>query len=91
MAKVHVPPSSTDRTVRAEVAVVVEGGGRESAPPAGAPVPVVTGWRTQDDRGVDGAEVVVHPGDSSDWWVFASYVPDAVVRFKVSEGSADGK
>jgi hypothetical protein len=91
MAKVHVPASATDRTVRAEVAVVVEGGGRESAPPAGAPVPVVTGWRTEGDRGVDGPEVVVRPGDSTDWWVFASYVPDAVVRFRITEGATDGK
>jgi hypothetical protein len=91
MAKVHVPASATDRTVRAEVAVVVEGGGRESAPPAGAPVPVVTGWRTEGDRGIDGPEVVVRPGDSTDWWVFASYVPDAVVRFRITEGATDGK
>jgi hypothetical protein len=91
MAKVHVPPSSTDRTVRAEVAVVVEGGGRESAAPAGAPVPVVTGWRTENDRGIDGPEVIVRPGDSTDWWVFATYVPDAVVRFRITEGASDGK
>ncbi|TDW79314.1 hypothetical protein [Kribbella sp. VKM Ac-2566] len=90
VAKVHVPPLPSDRTVRAEVAVVVEGGGRESAPPAGAAVPSVTGWRTQDDRGVDGPEVVVRSGDSPDWWVFATYVPDAVVRFRITEGAADG-
>lgn len=90
VAKVHIPQSTMSRTVRAEVAVVVEGGGRESDPPAGAPTPLVTGWRSQQDGGTDGPVLTVGPNDATDWWVYSTYVEDAVVRFRLKEGAADG-
>jgi hypothetical protein len=89
IAKVHVPAASVTRTIRAEVSVVVEGGARESDPPAGAATPSVTGWRSQDDRGASGPNLTVGPNDPTEWWVYSTYVPDAVVRFKVTEGIAD--
>jgi hypothetical protein len=89
VAKVQVPQQPVSRIVEAEVSVVVEGGGRESDPPAGAATPAVTGWRSQDNRGADGPKLTVGPNDVTDWWVYATHVADAVVRFKVTERSAD--
>jgi hypothetical protein len=84
-AKVHVPQTTVARRLTAAVAVVVEGGGRESDPPAGAAVPKVTGWRSGDGRGADGPTLDLAASDSTEWWVYSDYVPDAVVRFRVKE------
>jgi hypothetical protein len=88
-AKVEVPQMSVPRRLGAEVSVVVEGGGRESEPPVGAPVPKVTGWRSTDGRGSDGPILDLVANDTTEWWVYSSYVPDAVVRFRVKEGTVD--
>jgi hypothetical protein len=78
--------------VRAEAAVVVEGGGREAEPPVGAAIPVITEWQPLDGGApVHGDTLVLPAGDDSDWWVYANYVPDAVVRFRVVQGSHDAR
>lgn len=91
VAKVHVPKSPIQRKVRAEVAVVVEGGGRESDPPAGAATPTVTGWRADDGSGIDGDVLTVEANGGTDWWVFSTHVPDAMVRFRLTDGSTDAR
>lgn len=86
VATVHVPASDTGRLVTAEAEVVVEGGGKEGDPPAGAAVPEVLQWQSvADGTVIDGPAVQLSAGAASDWYVFATYVPDAVVRFRVGQ------
>ncbi|MFB6726261.1 hypothetical protein ACFCV3_39190 [Kribbella sp. NPDC056345] len=85
VAKVHVPNSPTVRNVRAEVSVVVDGGGRESDPPAGALTPEITGWRSADGNVSSAEFITVGAADCTEWWVYSTYIPDAVVRFKLRE------
>ncbi|WP_250031664.1 hypothetical protein [Paractinoplanes maris] len=90
VATVHAPASSVRRVVTAEVEVVVEGGGREGEPPAGALVPQILQWQSVSDAAVvQGAAIMLSPGQASDWYVLATYVPDAVVRFKVGQEVTD--
>ncbi|GAA0403519.1 hypothetical protein GCM10009541_53360 [Micromonospora gifhornensis] len=86
VAPVRVPADSRVRVVSADVEVVVEGGGRESEPPLGAVVPQVMQWQSANgDVVVQGRSIQVPPGEDSDWYVYATYLPDAVVRFRVSQ------
>ncbi|MEU8003156.1 hypothetical protein AB0B66_18515 [Catellatospora sp. NPDC049111] len=90
VAPVKVPGADVARVLRAGVDVVVEGGGRETEAPLGAAVPQIIEWRSvQAGVVVQGDSVLVPAGDESDWLVYATHVADAVVRFNVSQVSAD--
>jgi len=85
VATVKVPAAGTTRILSADVEVVVEGGGRESEPPLGAAVPQIMQWQSGDGYVQQGRTVPVPAGPESEWYVFATHVPDAVVRFRVSQ------
>ncbi|KAB1108218.1 hypothetical protein [Micromonospora aurantiaca] len=85
VAQVKVPADSQTRIVTADVEVVVEGGGRESEPPLGAVLPQVMQWQSANGDVIQGRSIQVPPGEESDWYVYSTYLPDAVVRFRVSQ------
>ncbi|MEU4337178.1 hypothetical protein AB0F59_21470 [Micromonospora lupini] len=86
VAPVMVPADVTARIVSADVEVVVEGGGRENEPPLGAALPQVMQWQSVTGIVVvSGRSIHVPAGEESEWYVYATYVPDAVVRFRVSQ------
>ncbi|MER7506240.1 hypothetical protein AB0L05_35785 [Nonomuraea pusilla] len=89
VATVKVPGADTSRVLYADVEVVVEGGGRESEPPLGAAVPQIMQWQSAAGAVAHGRTVTVPPGEESDWYVYATHVPDAVVRFRVSQVTSD--
>lgn len=90
VATVKVPAAGVVRVLSADVEVVVEGGGRESEPPLGAAVPQIMQWQSAaGDVVMRGKNVQVPAGEESDWYVYATHVPDAVVRFRVSQGTSD--
>ncbi|MFG1655378.1 hypothetical protein ACGFIY_02465 [Micromonospora chersina] len=86
VAPVRVPADLQVRIVSVDVEVVVEGGARESEPPLGAALPQVMQWQSANGNVVvEGRSIQVPPGEESDWYVYATYLPDAVVRFRVSQ------
>ena len=90
VARVRFFESADTQTFRAEVAVVLDGGSSETSAPSGELGPKVLQWLSV--RGGDpvfGPVVIVPPGPDSEWWVYASYVPDAVLRMKVQREKAD--
>jgi hypothetical protein len=90
VAAVKVPESGVARVVSVSVDVIIEGGGREGEPPLGAAVPQVIEWRsTSGDVIVPGRSIKLPAGGESDWYVYATYAPDAVVRFRVEQVTAD--
>jgi hypothetical protein len=89
VARVLVPESEAARTVRADALVVVEGGGTEGEPPVGARSPRVLGWRITDGSKETAESALSLPaGPQEEWFVYAEYLPDAVVRMKVSTQAA---
>jgi hypothetical protein len=90
-ARVQIPAATSSRTVQAHVVVVLEGGGAENEAPAGAAVPRITQWQSADGgKAVHGSALELSAGGDSEWWVYATHVPDAVARFKVSQVTSDG-
>ncbi|GAA4570273.1 hypothetical protein [Planotetraspora kaengkrachanensis] len=90
VAVVKVPAADVARVLSADVEVVLEGGGRESEPPLGASVPRIMQWQSfSGDVVVQDKTIRISPGEESDWYVFATHVPDAVVRFRVSQVTSD--
>ena len=87
VAKVLVPAAQSTRVLSAEVFVVLEGGSREVEPPAGAVLPSVQQWRPVrgDGPAFYGSSLVLGPGAESEWWVYATHTPDAVVRFRITQ------
>lgn len=85
VAAVKVPAADVTRILVADVEVVVEGGGRESEPPLGAAVPRILQWQSAAGAVAPGRTVTIPAGDDSDWYVYATHVPDAVVRFRVGQ------
>lgn len=85
VAQVKVPADSQTRIVTADVEVVVEGGGRESEPPLGAALPQVMQWQSANGDVIQGRSIQVPPGEESEWYVYSTYLPDAVVRFRVNQ------
>ncbi len=82
--RVSIPGSASDRVWRAETSVVLDGGGRESASFIGARTPAVLEWRPIDGGpSVGGSAITLGPGADSEWWVYATYVEDAVVRVSI--------
>lgn len=92
-AKVLVRASEAERAVEADAHVVIEGGSREKTPPVGGLTPTVLGWLSTESDAAwsDGDVLDLPPGPASEWWVCATYVPDAVVAITVrsSPGSHD--
>lgn len=85
VAKVLIPGSQSARSVRAAIDVVLDGGKTEGETPQGAAVPSIIEWqRTDGTERVEGPDVSLPPGNATEWYVYASYVDDAVVRFRVS-------
>ncbi|MGA4993732.1 hypothetical protein [Nonomuraea bangladeshensis] len=89
VATVKVPASDTPRVLAADVEVVVEGGGRESEPPLGASIPEIMQWQSSAGAATGGRIVKIPAGEESNWYVYATYVPDAVVRFRVNQVMSD--
>ncbi|MBB5775049.1 hypothetical protein [Nonomuraea jabiensis] len=89
VAAVKVPAADVTRVLSADVEVVVEGGGCESEPPLGAAVPQIMQWQSAAGRVESGRTVRIPAGEESDWYVYATHVPDAVVRFRVSQVTSD--
>lgn len=91
VAEVEVPACDSVRKLRAGVDVVVEGGRVEDAPPEGAAVPTIVEWRGSDEtQMVEGPILTIEPGGPTRWFVHASYVDDAVVRFRLAEIQVGG-
>lgn len=90
VARVFVPSSTEKRAIRAEAVVVLDGGGQETEAPLGAASPRIMQWQPVDGSGAIHEATLVPPvGADSEWWVYATHVPDAVVRFKVSQVMTD--
>ncbi|WP_066360982.1 hypothetical protein [Herbidospora mongoliensis] len=89
VATVKVPAAEIERFVAADVEVVVEGGGRESEPPLGAAVPQILQWQSASGVLEPGRIVRIPAGPESNWYVYGTHVPDAVVRFRVSQVGSD--
>lgn len=90
VAHVNIPASNTNRIVRAWIDVVIEGGRTETDPPDGAALPEIIRWQSHK-LGIDpvvGPLLTLQPGEDSEWTLHASYVPDAVVRFRLSDHTA---
>ncbi|MEU7950875.1 hypothetical protein AB0B62_06775 [Micromonospora chalcea] len=88
VAQVKIPADSQTRIVTADVEVVVEGGGRESEPPLGAALPQIMQWQSANGDVIQGGSIQVPPDEESDWYVYSTYLPDAVVRFRVNQVAA---
>lgn len=83
-ALVLIPASDTSRSIRARALVVVEGGARESEAPAGASSPAITGWDAAEGSDSQAGDTLTIPsGEACEWWVYATHLPDVVVRFQV--------
>jgi len=91
VAGVKVPVSSVDTFLEATVEVVVEGGGREGEPPLGAGVPQIMEWQSAAGSVTRGPTVRIPAGGETDWYVYATHVPDAVVRFRVRQVTSDAR
>lgn len=85
VARVSVPASRSDQSIRAAIDVVLDGGKAEGQGPEGAAVPTITGWRSIDGTEViPGSDISLPSGNATEWFVYASHVDNAVVRFRVS-------
>ncbi|MEV7807251.1 hypothetical protein AB0O28_30330 [Microbispora sp. NPDC088329] len=89
VAAIKVPAADVERVLYADVDVVVEGGGREGEPPLGAAAPEILQWQSAAGDVVQGRTLRMSAGEESEWYVYATHVPDAVVRFRVSQGRSD--
>ena len=88
-ARVEIPVSEERRSLRGQVRVVLEGGGRESEPPKGESVPSIVGWETLEGIRLSTGEAL--PVDHTTPAVVnlvATFVPDAVLRLSVSENAS---
>ncbi len=93
VARVLIPSADQARSVTAEAFVVLEGGSREIDVPTGAATPRVVQWRSVAGAGatVHGDVLDVPGGPDSEWWIYASHVPDAVIRFRLSQVAVRGQ
>ncbi|WP_133520218.1 hypothetical protein [Curtobacterium flaccumfaciens] len=84
VTRILIPGGTSESVWLAETSVVLDGGGRESAAFAGAQTPTVLEWRpVTGGSPVAGNAIMIGPGADSEWWVYATYVEDAVVRVTV--------
>jgi hypothetical protein len=85
VARVVVPPGTAPRRILASASVVLEGGGAETQPPLGAAQPAIVGWRRDSDQWqAPGSSIQVDATETSDFFVYATYIPDAVVRIAIT-------
>jgi hypothetical protein len=92
VAAVRIPASDVDRIVTAAVDVVVDTGGTQDDSPVGLETPQILLWRAAvGDSVVNGDRMHLTAGQESDWWLYASHVPDAVVRFRISQDKIDAR
>lgn len=88
VTRVLIPGGTTKSVWHAETSVVLDGGGRESATFAGARRPAVLEWRpVAGGPSVGGNAIIIGPGADSEWWVYATFVEDAVVRVTIRRSS----
>jgi hypothetical protein len=92
-ARIRLPNRTALTTYRAEASVVLEGGGAESAPPNGALVPSIQLWTPVDQTSpsVFSSEVTRDVGAPEEWWVYSTFVPDAVIRMTVAKVATHGE
>ncbi|RKR73489.1 hypothetical protein C8E83_0582 [Frondihabitans australicus] len=84
VTRVSIPDHTSQSVWYAEASVVLDGGGRESATFAGARTPAILEWRpVNGGPSVAGSAIMIGPGADSEWWVYATYVEDAVVRVNI--------
>ncbi|MFI9326177.1 hypothetical protein ACIGZJ_01380 [Kitasatospora sp. NPDC052868] len=76
--------------VTADLAVTLGGGGREDAPPQGAPVPEVVGWRSEAGGLVPSPVLHVEGGDDTVWSLVVAPAPDTVTQITVGAEHKDG-
>lgn len=68
----------------AEALVKLDGGGKESSAPIDSAVPRILQWAAVEDGAiVSGDRLELPAGEISDWWVYASFVPETVVEIAV--------
>jgi hypothetical protein len=86
VARVLVPESTESRMLLAEVNVVLDNGAAEGDAPLGARLPTINQWQpAAGGPAIAGPRIYLSAGADSEWWIFATHVPDAVVRFRVQE------
>jgi hypothetical protein len=89
VARVLIPGSRSPRSVRAAIDVVLDGGQTEGESPEGADVPKIVEWKLAGGAEIiEGSDLLLPAGEAAEWYVHASYVDNAVVRFRV--GNIDG-
>jgi hypothetical protein len=90
VARVALPGGLDESIFSATVNVILDGGSRESQLFAGANVPEIIQWQpVQKGPAVHGPILTSMSLEDSEWWVYASYVPDAVVRVEVKRVSGE--
>jgi hypothetical protein len=88
----EVEPGRSPLTVEAEASVRVwGGGGRESAPPLGAPAPALIAWRAPGGKLHPGGRLAVQSGESGRWEAIVSVPRDTMTRIRIHEARADGR
>lgn len=88
---VEVAHREGDYTLRGEIRVVLEGGTRESEPPAGEGVPSILGWETLDGRQLSStSELKIEKSTPETVFLVGSFVSDVVVRLLLREVNTDG-
>jgi hypothetical protein len=84
VARVLVPASDLPIICSATCDVVLDGGGKESTAFVGAVVPEIIQWApTNGGPAISGPAIKLNFQEDSEWWVYASYVSDAVTRIEV--------
>ncbi len=77
--------------VTADIAVVVPGDkGRETSPPAGAPIPTIVGWTRADGSSFETSPELLHPGDGSSWKIIVVPAPDTITSITLAAQTEDG-
>lgn len=87
-ARVKLPARSGTTRFPGQASVVLDGGASESAPPAGADTTEVYLWRSVErpDDVTHGRDLELLAGEAEEWWVYAKYVRDAMIRLTVGRG-----
>jgi hypothetical protein len=86
VTRVRIAESYVLREYEALVTVVLDGGTSEASAPLGDFEPTILQWLpVSGGNPVFGGFISISPGPESEWWVYATYVPEAVLRIKVAE------
>lgn len=86
VTRVRIAESPELRSYEALVTVVLDGGTSEASAPLGDFEPTILQWLpVSGGNPVFGGVISISPGPDSEWWVYAAYVPEAVLRIKVAE------